>query len=199
MTVLLNLYNNMEREDIKIKKAKLVGRNCLEATYFDSEGNEITIKGKNKCHKDLKDAFTRLVPFFTDLTEQKEADNIEWYNLESEHNANLLSKIEVTGVSFGTDLSNPFVTLTGNRTLLSSRVLNLNSPGIEMGSETLDWNHVDELDIALQDLKYEVKEYIINKKWEAVQLELEFERDPDDPFADTVPTDELPPIDENAA
>ena len=189
----------MEKKDIKIKKAKLVGMNCLEATYFDSEGNEITIKGKNKCHKDLKDAFSRLVPFFADLTEQKEAGDIKWYDLESEYNAELLSKIEVTGFSLGTDISNPFVTLTGNRTLLTSRVLNLNSPGIELGSETLEWPHVDELDIALQDLIYEVKEYIVNKKWEAVQLELDFDSDPEDPFANASPTQEITPIDESAA
>ena len=69
--------------DIKIKKAKIIKGGCVEATYTDIDGNEITIKGKNVCHNDLKVAASKLVPYFADLTEQKEADLIRWNNLES--------------------------------------------------------------------------------------------------------------------
>lgn len=68
----------MENHNISIKKAKLSKGGCVEATYFDAEGNEICLKGKNKCHNDLRVALSALVPYFADLTEQKEADRIDW-------------------------------------------------------------------------------------------------------------------------
>lgn len=61
----------METQDIKIKKAKLSKGGTIEASYIDADGNEIALKGKNKCHNDLRVAFAALVPYFTDLTEQK--------------------------------------------------------------------------------------------------------------------------------
>ncbi|MBD5199423.1 MAG: hypothetical protein HDS83_03430 [Bacteroidales bacterium] len=176
--------------DIQIKKAKLAKNGCVEATYVDYEGNEITLKGNHKCHADLKIAFAALVPFFADLTEQREANKIDWYNLDSEENENLLHKIDVTGISIGGDTNNKFITLTGRRTLSTSKILNLNSPGIDMGSETLEWDHVDEFDLAVMALLHEVEEYIINKKWAVAEPSL-FDENPDDPFAPD-PTNELP-------
>ena len=72
----------METQDIRIKKVKLSKGGCVEASYTDADGNEITLKGKNKCHNDLRVALAALVPYFADLTEQKEADDIDWSNLE---------------------------------------------------------------------------------------------------------------------
>lgn len=45
---------------------------------------------------------------------------------------------------------NPIVTLTGKRTLNTSKVLNINTPGVELNSETLDWIHIDDFDVAVQ-------------------------------------------------
>lgn len=169
----------------------------MEATYIDEDGNEITLKGKNKCHNDLRVAFAALVPYFADLTEQKEADGIDWDNLEGADTVERLRKLDVTGVSIGGDENNRIVTMTGKRTLLTSRVLNLNAPGVEMESETFEWSHIDDFDIALQTLIYEVKEYIVNRKWEVEQKSL-FDGDPDDPFANTTVTVGAPPIEEPA-
>ena len=145
----------METSDIRIKKAKLSKGGCIEASYIDADGNEITLKGKNKCHNDLKVALAALVPYFADLTEQKEADNINWDNLESAENVDLLRKLDVTGLSIGGDDNNRIITMTGRRTLITSRILNLNSPGVEMESETFEWEHIDEFDLAVQNLIYE--------------------------------------------
>ena len=188
----------MENQDIKIKKAKLSKGGCVEAVYIDTDGNEITLKGKNKCHNDLKVAFASLVPYFTDLTEQKEADSIDWSNLESAENVDLLRKLDVTGISIGGDDNNRIITMTGKRTLITSRVLNLNAPGVEMESETFEWSHVDDFDLAVQGVFFEVKEYILNRKWEIAQGEINFDADPDDPFAGTGPTDAAPPIEQPA-
>lgn len=179
----------METTDIKIKKAKLSKGGCVEATYIDADGNEIVMKGKNKCHNDLRVAFAGLVPFFADLTEQKEADSINWMDLDSADNVDLLRKLDVTGISVGGDDNNRIITMSGKRTLFTSRVLNLNAPGVEMESETFEWSHVDDFDLAAQDVFYEVKEYIVNRKWEIVQPSL-FDGDSDDPFGDVEPTED---------
>lgn len=187
--------------DIKIKKAKLSKGGSVEVTYIDPDGNEINMKGYNKCHPDLRDAFARLVPFFADLTEQKEADHIDWGDMSGSFNVDLLRRLTVCGVSISGYEGSKIVTLTGNRTLLTSRILNLNSPGVEMDSETYEWDHIDDFDIALSGVIYEVKEYITNRKWEVVQPQLNFDDNPDDPFGGTAPTDDAPPLDpvENVA
>lgn len=191
----------METQDIRIKKVKLSKGGCVEASYTDADGNEITLKGKNKCHNDLRVALAALVPYFADLTEQKDADDIDWSNLESAGNVDLLRKLDVTGLSIGGDENNRIITMTGRRTLITSRVLNLNAPGVEMESETFEWRHIDNFDLAVQDVIYEVREYILNRKWEVLQTTM-FDGDPDDPFAAATPTDDAPPVeqpDENVA
>lgn len=174
----------MEESEIKVKRAKLSKGGTIETTYIDEDGNEVTLKGKNVCHNDLKTAFAALVPFFADLTEQKEADRIDWSDLGSAENVDLLRKIEVNAISIGGSDSVPFVTLTGRRMLMTSKNLNLNSPGMELDSEDTEWDHVNELDIAVRNLQYEVKQYIVNKKWQVMQPELNFDGNPDDPFAE---------------
>jgi hypothetical protein len=183
---------------IKVKKAKLSKGGCVEASYTDQDGNEISIKGKNKCHMDLRVALEKLVPYFADITEQKEADLIDWSDLDSAENVTLLKKIEVTGVAIGGDDTNQIITMTGKRTLFTARILNLNSPGIELDSETFDWAHTDDFDIAVQEFFYEVEQYIVNRKWEVVQPTLDFGDNPDDPFAEPEATNPAPNIEEPA-
>lgn len=184
--------------DIKIKKAKLSRSGTVEAVYIDSDGNEIALKGTNKCHNDLRVAFSRLVPFFTDLTEQKEAGMINWDNLDGEETVDALRKMDVTGLSIGGSNENPFITMTGRRTLNTSRILNLNAPGVEMNSETFEWEHIDDFDIAVQAVVFEVHEYIVNRKWEVAQMEFDFGGDEGDPFGDTEATADVEAI-ENLA
>lgn len=178
--------------EVKISKAKLTKGGCLEATYYDQDGNEVSLKGRNSVHQDLRDALHNLVPFFTDLTEQKEADGIDWDNLNGEFNTELLSKIDVTGVARGGDENNPIITMTGKRILMTRRVLNLNTPAIEMDSETMEYEHIDDLDIAVNAFFYECEQYIVARKWAVVQQELNFDGDPDDPFGEVTPTDGIP-------
>ncbi len=176
---------------ISIYKARLSKKGGLEAGYHDEEGNDITLKGINPVHSDLKAALSNLVPYFADITEQKEADSIDWSDPGSEENLKLLRRIDVTGVSYSTDEISPMVTMTGKRILSSSKVLNLNSPGIEIGCDTMEWAHISEFDIAVQAFFYEVEEYILNRKWEVIQTCIDFDN-PEDPFAEATPTDGIP-------
>ena len=174
-------------DKIEIKKARLSKGYQLEASYTDVDGNDITMKGRNRCHGDLRSAIAALVPFFADLTEQREADSIDWDDLSSEQNTELLRKIEVTGLSIGGNGVNRIVTITGRRTLMTSKTLNLNAPGVEMETDGMEWPHIDEFDMAVQGFLYEVREYIVNKKWEVSPGELDFSGD--DPFAAPDATD----------
>ena len=48
--------------DIKIRKAKLAKGGTVEASFYDQDGNDVTLKGKNICHADLKTAPSRRRP-----------------------------------------------------------------------------------------------------------------------------------------
>lgn len=186
----------METKEIVIKKAKLYKGGQVEASFSNEDGDEVIIKGSHKCHEDLKTALAGLVPYFADLTEQKEADHINWGELESEYNADLLRKIAVVGVSIGGGDSSRTITMTGHRILQTSRVLNINAPAVEVGSDAaLDWEHTCNFDIAVQDFLYEVKLYLTEHKWQKEAPELNFDENMDDPFGGTDVPDDVPAVD----
>lgn len=177
--------------NIKIKKAKLTKGGTIEATYIDEDGNEIAIKGKNTVHPDLKERLAELIPYFAELTEQKEADRYEWKTPDSQENKDLLRRLDVTGVSLGGDENCPIATLTGRRTLMSSKILNLNTPPTDLNGDDSGWNRADDFRFAIDAFFYEVEQYIIEKKWGYVQTELDFDN-VDDPFAEAEKTADIP-------
>ena len=185
-----NLSNNM---DIKIKKAKLTKGSTIEATYIDEDGNEITLKGKNTVHVDLKTRLAALIPYFAELTEQKEADRYDWDNPDSQENIDLMRRLDVTGVSLGGDDNCPIATLTGRRTLMSSKVLNLNTPPTDLNADDSGWVRADDFRFAIDAFFYEVVLYITERKWSVKQAEFDFENE-EDPFANAGITAEVESI-----
>lgn len=168
--------------DIKIKKAKLTKAGTIEAIYIDEDGNEITIKGNNPVHIDLKARLSALIPYFAELTEQKEADRYDWDNAESQNNIELMRRLDVSGVSLGGDDNFPIATLTGRRTLMSSKVLNLNTPPTDLTADDNGWPRADDFRFAIDAFFYEVEQYITERKWAVKQESFNFENE-DDPFA----------------
>lgn len=174
--------------ELKIKKAKLTKGGSVEATYIDQDGNEITIKGNHRAHADLRDRLQELVPYFTELTEQKEADLINWNDLPCDENKELLKQISVSAVTKGGDESSPFIVMSGKRILLTRKVLNLCSPGVDLGDESL--SHGEEFDMAVQAFLYEVEQYILDRKYDTDGM-LDFDSagyvqtgNADDPFGE---------------
>ena len=106
-----------------------------------------------------------------------------------------MKKIQVNGISIGGSEHSRLITMSGNRTLATSRILNLNTPGVPMEDDTFEWQFISEFDLAVQALLYEVKAYILNKKWEVRQETIDFDTDNDDPFAAPQPTDDAVPLD----
>lgn len=172
--------------ELKIKKAKLTKSGSVEATYIDKDGNEITIKGNHRAHPDLRGCLQALVPFFAMLTEQKEADVINWSDIESEENKDLLKQISVSAVTKGGDESSPFIVMSGKRILMTRKVLNLCSPGVDLGDEALD--HGEEFDMAIQAFLYEVEQYILDRKYDTDGVlgfnEADTSGNTDDPFGE---------------
>ena len=63
---------------MKISKAKLTKGGTLEVAFVDDDGNDVTMKGKNIVHEDLRNRLNALIPYFAELTEQREAPMIDW-------------------------------------------------------------------------------------------------------------------------
>ena len=186
------IFKHKSDMEIKIKKAKLTKGGTVEATYIDVDGNEMTIKGKNIAHADLKNRLAALIPYFAELTEQKEADKFDWDNPDKEENFDLLRRLDVTGVSMGGDDSCPIATLSGRRTLMSSKVLNLNTPPIDIESDDMAWDRAEEFRFAIDAFFYEVAQYVTERKWALKQAEITFDNE-DDPFANAdAPSDAVP-------
>lgn len=185
---------------MKIKKAKLIRNGCLEVVYFDGEGNEVNMKGVNQVHPDLKRAMKRLVPFLCELTEQKEANDIDWFNLESEENEQRLSRLDVSGVTIGGEDTFRCVVMTGRRTLsVTNKILNLNTPSVSLDEEAEEYGRLPELNEAVDAVLEEAKLYVTERKYGVTQLEMNFDANADDPFGGEGDAGESEPLEEEAA
>ena len=167
---------------MEILKAKITKDNTLVATYKDENGTT-TVEGKNLVTNDLKRAFSMLVPHMAFLCEQKEAEN----RLSLDELPDYIETIlEVTGYTVGGDGDSKGVTVTGKRFLKSSKVLNLNTPFTKFNDENEQYDFQFELEQAVEQCDFEVREYLFNKKWKVVQQEFSFEEAPADISADPI-------------
>lgn len=167
---------------MEILKAKITKDNTLVATYKDENGTT-TVEGKNLVTNDLKRAFSMLVPHMAFLCEQKEAENR--LSLD-ELPDNIETILDVTGYTVGGDGDSKGVTVTGKRFLKSSKVLNLNTPFTKFNDENEQYDFQFELEQAIEQCDFEVREYLFNKKWKVVQQEFSFEDTPADISADPI-------------
>lgn len=176
---------------ITIKKVKLVKGNILEVQYVDAGGNDITFKGRNFVHPDLKFRMSALVPFLADLTEQREAPRIDWLNLEGIETVEALKNLSVSGVTIVDDDIEKKVVLSGSRNLQSSKVLNLCAPLASM-TDIEDYEHSLDLKDAVDALLFEASLYVTENKVAVEQRTFDFDNDPDNPFAEATPTADVP-------
>lgn len=177
---------------MKITKARLTKGGSLEVSFVDDDGNDITMKGKNPVHNDLKERLNALIPFFAELTEQREVPMIDWDHLDSEENEDLLHRISVTGVSIKGEAECSQCMIVGKRTLSTSKVLSLCSPLTGFDPEIETYERCDDLRDAVDAFLFEAKAYVKDKKWQVVHTEINFDGNPDDPFANVDVTEEVP-------
>lgn len=181
----------MEEREPKIKKAVLNGRQ-LTVTYteFQPEGDkDITIKSDIPVHKDCTDAFKKLVPHFILLTEMKESDKLnaeaESVGIENISSDDDYLNAEVVGIKVGkNDNNTDTITIMGSRLLKLGGSIDFNSNPQEFessGSE-FEYPYINELNLVIQGILFEIKQYLFNNKYAITQTTLDFEAVPDAPF-----------------
>ena len=180
----------MEFQKIQISK-----QNTLNVTYKNADGDIIQFAGANIVHKDLKDAMFAIIPHLAIITEQREAYNVPLNTLVAQRitdeQDNVYKRLTVESISFSQ--AEQKVSITGSRILTKAGVISITSPTVNL-EDGDDYQHNDELALAIDAVKYEAKEYIEDRKWGVKQAELDF-RDVD-PFkveAGEVPEEDAAP------
>ena len=177
----------MEFTKIQVTKA-----GTLNVTYKNADGDIIQFAGANIVHKDLKDAMFAIIPHLAIITEQREAYNVPLNTLVAQRitdeQDNVYKRLTVESISFSQ--AEQKVSITGSRILTKAGVISITTPTVNL-EDGDDYQHNDELALAIDAVKYEAKEYIEDRKWGVKQAELDF-RDVD-PFK--VEAGEVPEVD----
>lgn len=181
----------MEERECNIKKAMLGGRQ-LTVTYTEThpEGEkDITVKSEIPAHKDCTNAFKKLVPHFILLTEMKESDRVSHLaaraGIERIPEEDEFKNTGVYGIKLGKNESHvPTVILTGERYLQTGGSVDFSSPVQELESSGGDFEYpyINELNLAVQAVVYEVKAYLFQNKYAITQSEINFEAAPETPI-----------------
>ena len=92
---------------------------------------------------------------------------------------------EVIGIKIGkNDNNTDTVTIIGGRLLKLGGSVYFNSPAQELESSggEFEYPYINELNLAIQGILFEVKQYLFNGKFAITQTTIEFEATPDAPF-----------------
>ena len=144
---------------IEIKKAKIKDGMFLEAEYSerqpDGTSNSVKISSGHVIHDDLRAAFNDLDETLAQFTQQYDKAK------------NVLGEVKLTGFIIGGNGDSEGVTMIGQRTLETGKMLNITSPFSTWAE------HDIEESIAL--CRSEVYSYLFEEKFQpSDQLELEF-------------------------
>lgn len=171
---------------MEFKKIQLTKAGTLNVTYTDSDSNTITMVGANIVHRDLRNAVRALIPHLAILTEQREAAAAGLEELKmQEQSEDGNSVYRILGVD-DLNLSDGEikVSVSGTRILRGGKIMKVSAPKINVEDEEA-YEFCGELQLVLDEVKYEAKEYIEQKKWGIKQTELFT----DDPFEGVQPED----------
>lgn len=180
---------------MEFTKIQLTKQNTLNVTYKNADGDVIDFKGANIVHKDLKDAMNALIPHLAIITEQREAygrtlKQVQGDRITDEGTDSVFKRFTCDTISLGNGERE--VSISGQRILMKTGIVNLSTPRIDLESEDdYDWHN--DLALDLDAVKYEAKAYIEDKKWGVKEASIEFKDI--DPF-NGVQADEVPTVDE---
>lgn len=173
---------------MEFKKIQLTKQNTLMVVYKNADSDTITMAGANIVHRDLKKAFRELVPHLVLLTEQRESVNNSLKALQNQDvldDKSIYRRFSVMEISFGD--KEVEVSMSGTRILDRGDVVSVDSPKVNV-EEDEHYEHLSELSLAIDNVKYEVKLYIEEKKWGLKEGTLNF-GEAGDPFKDVKPGD----------
>ena len=160
---------------MEFSKIQVTKQGTLNATYKNEDGDIIDFKGANVIHKDLKEAMRQLVPHVAIITEQREAFGQRLEDLRgisiTDEGDNVYKRLTIDSVTFTS--GGDHVAIGGTRILTKTGVISLATPNIDLtDSDTYEFN--GELDIDIEAVKYEAREYIQERKWGVKQAEIDF-------------------------
>ena len=178
-------------------KIQLTRKNTLNVVYKDGANNIVTVNGANIVHKDLKQAMNGLIPHIAMITEQRETQGRTLKQVEADRitDANSQSVYKLMTVDTITiNDEQTTVMLTGNRILQTTDVITISTPNVEVSNKE-KYKYGNELDLAVDAVKYEAKLYLDEQKWGVKEGDLQFADD--DPFkgvkADDVESADIKP------
>lgn len=160
---------------MEFRKIQVTKQGTLNVTYKNEDGDIITFEGANIVHKDLKQAMQAIIPHLALITEQREAYNVKLKTLQDQRitddTDNIYKRLTVDSLSFSDGERK--VSVTGSRILTKSGVISLTTPNVCLDDDE-QYEYFNELSLDLDGVKYEVKEYIENRKWGVKQAEIDF-------------------------
>ena len=168
---------------MKFKKIQLSKNKTLNVVYTNNDGDIVTVAGGNVVHPDLEAAFATLVPHLAFLTEQREivgltlddVENIrEFKEMGRDDSRDIYTRINVISVSFKAES----VQLQGSRCVSMGDVIPIVSPNVNVTENS--YQYLPELSLAMDNLIYEAKAYIEEKKWRIKETYIDFKDE--DPF-----------------
>lgn len=162
---------------MNISKAKLGKGGSLEVSYTDDDGNDVTVKGHDAVHPDLKAALAAITPHFADITDQREATMIDWGDPCGEKNADLLANLTVTGVQLKQGPDDQQCLLVGRRYLTNGNVMVISAPLTSLMGAA-DYARYRELRSAIMSFFREAELYFTENKKSGAQQEIAFGEDP---------------------
>ena len=160
---------------MEFQKIQLTKQGTLNVTYKNGDGDIIQFTGANIVHKDLKDAFSALIPHMSIITEQREAFGRTLKQLQGDRitddGDNIFKRMTVDSLSFSNGEQR--VSMSGSRILTKTGVISFTTPNINI-EDGEDYDYSDELAVDIDAVKYETKQYLEEKKWGVKQAEIDF-------------------------
>lgn len=163
---------------MNFKKIQISKGDTLNVIYTNKDGDLINQQGVNIVHSDLKKAMRELVPHFAMLTEQREAQFKTLDDLKGQsilEKDSIFDKLRVDTIV----LNDGRVTLSGSRVLTIGSVMPIKAPSIDLEDEER-YEYIGDLSLAVDQVIYEAKAYVEERKWGLKQAEM-FENE-DNPF-----------------
>lgn len=166
---------------MEFRKIQLTKQNTLTVVYRNGDSDTITMAGANIVHKDLKAAMRALIPHLALLTDQREAMGCtldELIRQDGTDEKSVYHRLSVAEVTLGE--SEVEVSIGGTRILSRGDVVKVDGPKLSLEDDD-KYEYLGELQLAIDNLKYEVKLYIEERKWGLKEGTLNF-GEAGDPF-----------------
>ena len=162
---------------MEFQKIQLTKQRTLTVVYKDADGNVVTFVGANIVHRDLREAMQALVPHLAVITEQREAYNqtmkaLKKQRITDEGNDNVYKRLDVDGVTF--ENVEREISISGQRILTTAGVVKMQTPKIDT-EDTDVYQYVGDLALDVEQLKYEAKAYVEERKWGVKEGDIAFE------------------------